>query len=186
MSDEYVTSFDAALIVDAEAISIVQRNMMWSAGVGLVPLPFVEFAAIAAVQLKMVNELCELYEVSFYQDLAKSSVAALIAGVGSVTLGKLFAVSSLRVFPVVGTALAVASTSVVSAGVTYAVGRVFITHFEAGGTLLDFQPSKARDFVRQEVEGYVRQKSKKGRSAAAIRREARAEATALRDAEVAV
>ena len=37
---------------------------------------------------------------------------------------------------------------------TYAVGHTFIHHFESGGTLLDLDPAKVRDYVaRQYQEG---------------------------------
>jgi hypothetical protein len=35
---------------------------------------------------------------------------------------------------------------------TYAIGKVFIQHFEAGGTLLDFEPAKVREHFRQQFE----------------------------------
>ncbi len=33
---------------------------------------------------------------------------------------------------------------------TYAVGKVFIQHFESGGTLLDFEPEKMRGYYEQQ------------------------------------
>jgi hypothetical protein len=34
----------------------------------------------------------------------------------------------------------------ISGGMTYAIGKVFVQHFESGGTLLDFQPEKMRKY----------------------------------------
>jgi hypothetical protein len=35
---------------------------------------------------------------------------------------------------------------------TYAVGRVFIQHFESGGTLLTFDPAKVRDYYTHQLD----------------------------------
>ena len=34
---------------------------------------------------------------------------------------------------------------------TYAIGKVFVLHFEAGGTLLDFDPLKMRAHFEREL-----------------------------------
>ena len=35
---------------------------------------------------------------------------------------------------------------------TYAVGKVFVQHFEMGGTLLDFDPTKTKEFFAREYK----------------------------------
>jgi hypothetical protein len=39
-----------------------------------------------------------------------------------------------------------------SAGATYAIGMAFIQHFASGGTLLDFNPSQYREFIKAQKE----------------------------------
>ncbi|CAO3457499.1 hypothetical protein [Azospirillum argentinense] len=132
------------------AQAIVRRNMWWSAGVGLLPLPLVETAAITAIQLKLIRELADLYGVPFRDDLAKPVVASLIGGLGSVALGKIAGYGVARAIPVIGVPIAAGSISLFAAGITYAVGRIFTTHFEQGGTLRDFDPEKVRACFQAE------------------------------------
>jgi hypothetical protein len=40
----------------------------------------------------------------------------------------------------------------VAAASTWATGKVFIRHFESGGTFLDFDPAKARAYYAEEYE----------------------------------
>jgi uncharacterized protein (DUF697 family) len=47
--------------------------------------------------------------------------------------------------PVVGTVLGGLSMSLFSGAATYAIGKVFIQHFEAGGTFLDFNPISVKE-----------------------------------------
>ena len=48
---------------DFGAMEIVKRNSMYSAGVGLVAIPVVNVAGVAALQIKMLRELADHYEV---------------------------------------------------------------------------------------------------------------------------
>jgi uncharacterized protein (DUF697 family) len=138
----------------AEAMEIVRRNMLWSAGAGFIPFPLLDFAAITAVEVKLMKELADHYEQPYSKDVAKGVALSLVGGLGSVTLGKMAALSSLRIIPALGPVVAAAAVPGVSAAITYAVGKVVIAHFEAGGTLLNFNPRKMRDYFRaQYAEG---------------------------------
>lgn len=157
----------------SSAMVIVKNNMIWSAGVGLLPIPLVEFVAITAVQIKLIKELSAHYDVPFRKDLAKASIVSLLGSLSGMVLGKVLGTSFLRVVPVVGPLIAVASLSAVSASVSYAIGRVFISHFEMGGTLLDFDPSAVRDYFKSQFEEGMKQNAgqkkiaTKGKAAAA-------------------
>ncbi len=132
--------------------AIIHRNVLWALGAGVLPLPLVDVVALAGVQVKLLKDLSELYHVPFREGLAKKLVGALLAGIGGIGIGVALGASLMKVLPVVGTALGIVSVSVTAGAVTHAVGRVFIMHFEAGGTLLDFDPKKVRDHFRREFE----------------------------------
>ncbi len=134
----------------ANVADAIKRNMLWSAGAGVLPVPALEVVAVTAVQLKLVKELADIYGVSYRRDLVKSAVLSLIGSLGAATLGKMLAYSSLKSIPIVGYVFAVASVPVLSAAITYAIGRVFETHFETGGTLLDFDANRVREYFRKE------------------------------------
>ncbi len=137
-------------------MSIVKRNMIWSGGVGFLPIPMVEFVAITGVQVKLIKELSDHYDVPFRKDLAKKIVISLLGGLGSVTLGQALAFSSLRAIPFVGPVIAATSLPAMSAGAAYAIGKVFIAHYEAGGTLLSFNPDEMRDYFKSMYDTGVK------------------------------
>lgn len=134
------------------AQSLVHRNVLWAAGVGLVPLPIVDFLGVSAVHLKMLRELSELYNVQFSEQLAKKLLASLVAGLGSAGLGTFIAVSFFKFVPLIGPSLGAISLPVLSGAITLAIGRVFVAHFESGGTILDFNPNAIREHFRAEFE----------------------------------
>jgi len=136
-----------------EARDIVRKNMYWSMGIGLVPVPVVDFLGVMGFQIKMLKELCGLYEVKFFKNKGKNLIAVLLGGVApstmSVSLGSL-----VKAIPLVGQTLGAVTMPVMSGASTYAVGKIFIHHFECGGTLLTFDPEKVKEhFAKLYEEG---------------------------------
>ncbi len=136
----------------ARANTIIHRNVLWTLGAGLVPVPMFDLVAVTGVQLKMLRELTLLYNVPFNEGLVKKALASLVAGLGGVGIGAALAPSFAKFIPVIGTALGVVSVSIVSGAFTLATGRVFTMHFESGGTLLDFDPRAMREHFKREFE----------------------------------
>lgn len=135
---------------DFGAMEIVKRNSLYSAGVGIFAIPVVNVAGVAALQVKMLKELADHYDVPFQQDRVKSILASLVGGVVGTRLGYGM-VGTIAKLPLVGPILSVASLPLFAGAITYAVGKVFITHFASGGTFLDFDPDKVRSYFNQQV-----------------------------------
>ena len=54
----------------------------------------------------------------------------------------------LKSVPLFGQVLGVLAVPAFGAGLTWAVGRIFMQHFASGGTFLDFDPEKVRAFFK--------------------------------------
>lgn len=134
------------------AEAIVRRNVLWSLGAGVVPFPIFDAVAITGVQLKMLAELSELYKLAFTESVAKKILGSLLSSIGGVAIGTVVGSSLVKLVPGVGTALGIMSVPVIGGAATHATGKIFIMHFESGGTLLDFDPHKMRSHFRQEFE----------------------------------
>jgi uncharacterized protein (DUF697 family) len=138
----------------SQGYEIVGRYWKWSAAAGLINIPLLDVAAVTGIQLKMIAALAKLYDVPFKRDRAKAIVAALVGAMtppflaGSVmqVLGPTFSV-----LPGVGTAVGVLVVPTFNAASTYALGRVFVQHFESGGTFLDMDPDTLREHYQREV-----------------------------------
>ena len=138
---------------ESGAEKIVQKHMWWAAGAGLVPVPVLDVAAIAAVNLKMIKDLTDLYKVDFKEERAKNIITALTAGVGAGMLARSTTVGTLiRVIPIIGQTAATLTMPIFGGAVTYAIGNVFAQHLSAGGTLLDFDPAMARDAIAEQYQ----------------------------------
>jgi uncharacterized protein (DUF697 family) len=136
---------------DAIASKLVERFALWSGAAGLLPVPFLDVVAVGGVQLQMLRRLSEIYDVPFSVNRGKSFIASLMGAMIPATSGMGVA-SALKSIPVIGTAAGTLTMSGVSAGATYAIGKVFIQHFASGGTLLDFDPPDYKEFIKVQRE----------------------------------
>ncbi len=131
------------------AAQTINRHALAALGVGLVPLPWIDLAALAALQLNLVRQLAGLYGVEFSSQLGKSAIGALLGGGVPVSfaanLGHL-----AKSLPGLGWVIGGASVALFGAASTYAVGKVFVQHFASGNTLLSFDPAQVRAYYAQQ------------------------------------
>jgi uncharacterized protein (DUF697 family) len=139
-------------ITEQGALRIVNRHAIYSAAAGLVPLPMFDLAAITGVQVKMLKDLADHYHVPYAEDMGKGLLSALIGGIVPTKLAWGAAGSFIKGLPLIGPVLGIFTSPAFGSASTYAVGKVFIQHFESGGTFLDFNPSAVRAHFAEEFE----------------------------------
>lgn len=134
-----------------EAWRIARKHVLLATASAAIPLPWVDSAAILAVQLRLLLRIAELYGVPFKERIARALLASLATGVFQQALS--FGVSTgAKMIPIVGSIVGAVSLPAIVALGTYAVAQVFINHFEAGGTFLDLDPHKFRTRVLNEFK----------------------------------
>jgi uncharacterized protein (DUF697 family) len=136
-----------------QAEAIIRSHVLWAMGGGLIPIPLVDFAAVTAIQLEMLQQLAQLYGVNYSRSLGKTFVSALTG----TTIARLGA-SFIKAIPGVGSVIGGASMSIASGASTYAVGQVAISHFSSGGSLNNFvddQVKNAYEAAYERGKSYV-------------------------------
>jgi uncharacterized protein (DUF697 family) len=128
---------------------IAKNHILAAMGVGLIPIPLVDVAALMGVQIGMIRKLAAEYEVPFKQDKGKSIVTSLMGGLLSTELGMTLA-CLVKCIPVIGQTTGAVAMPVISGAATYAVYKVFVKHFESGGTLLDLDPAKVKSYFTEQ------------------------------------
>jgi uncharacterized protein (DUF697 family) len=119
------------------AKDLVKKYMWWTMGAGLIPIPFVDLVAVSGVQIKMLKDISVIYEVKFNENAGKSIISALLGSIVPNALASGGIGSLIKLIPIVGPLAGGVSMSIFSGAATYAIGKIFIQHFEAGGTFLD-------------------------------------------------
>jgi uncharacterized protein (DUF697 family) len=134
------------------ASGIVKKHALFALGGGLIPAPAIDLVAITGVQVLMLRALAKEYDVPFSKNRGKTLVSSLLGGYLPTRLGVGGLGSLVKAIPVVGTYLGVATVGAFATASTYAVGKVFIQHFESGGTFLDFDPDAVREHFQAEMD----------------------------------
>jgi uncharacterized protein (DUF697 family) len=136
----------------AAGATIVKEHAALAMAATLVPVPLVEFAAVSAVHLKMIEDLTREYGLDFRPQRARAVVAAIVSGGASYYVDAFLFGSLAKFFPVFGSAIAMITLPSIAGSLTYALGRLLIRHFERGGSLLDFDCVRVSPVFLQEIE----------------------------------
>jgi uncharacterized protein (DUF697 family) len=122
-------------------------------GAGAIPIPFVDTAAVTAIQLNMFKELCMIYQSDYNESFGKNLISS-IAGSSLATLGA----SAVKAIPVLGSLLGSVPMVVMSGASTYGMGQVFKKHLEIGGFMSNFSFDNAQKIYNDAYDkgkGYV-------------------------------
>ncbi|MCX6120889.1 MAG: DUF697 domain-containing protein [Ignavibacteriales bacterium] len=125
------------------ANSVVNKYTLWSAGAGLIPVPALDMAAVAGFQVKMLSDLSDVYKVQFSENAARAIIAALTGSLSAGYLAQRYGASFIKSIPFLGFLSALAMP-IYSGAITWAIGKVFVKHFESGGTFLTFDVEKMK------------------------------------------
>jgi len=126
---------------DSEAT--IRKYVYWSMGAGLIPIPALDVAAVTAIQLNMVAELAHEHGQDFSREIGRAFVASLVCGSLPAALAGPLA-RLIKAIPLIGQTAGALAMPALAGASTYAVGKVFVQHFESGGTFHDFNPDAAR------------------------------------------
>ncbi len=128
------------------AMAVFMKHAPYIAGAVIVPLPLVETVWVAGVQLKMLKEISDIYGVPFQRNAGKAAIGALVGGHSAFSAAKVASELFMRSVPVLGYAARVISTAGLGLAVSYALCKVFVMHFESGGTFLTFDTAKMKEY----------------------------------------
>ncbi|MDM8552191.1 DUF697 domain-containing protein [Desulfobacterales bacterium HSG2] len=143
----------------AESDRIIRGHVWASVGIGLIPVPIVDFMGLTGIQINMLRKIAGLYEVPFFKDAVKNILSSMIGGALPTAVSTPLAISMFKVFPIMGQTAGIVAMPVAGGATTYAIGKVFVRHFDSGGTFLSFDSEK--------VKGYYAEMFKEGETIAA-------------------
>jgi uncharacterized protein (DUF697 family) len=122
----------------AGALRIVRRYVAVSAVAGLNTVPVLDVAVLGGVHVSLIKDLTDYYGAEFSEHTARNVLIALGASLVPSAIGSVAGRKVLAALPLVTHGAGLLAMAALSAGASYALGLVFIRHFEAGGTLDSF------------------------------------------------
>jgi uncharacterized protein (DUF697 family) len=161
------------------AETIIRNHILFSMGAGAIPVPVADVLAVSASQLDMIRQLCKVYD----QDFNETQGKAIVSSLTTATLARIGAGSLAKMIPVVGSVVGSVANAVMAGASTYALGQVFKSHFDTGGTILDFDVDRLKKMYKEQFEKgkKVAEEMKKQQEA---KKKAEESATAVSDADL--
>ena len=133
-----------------KAESLIKNYVMAASAASIVPIPLFDLAAVTAVQMRMIQKLAEMYGKTFSEAPVRNTVVSLAGGILGPTAGAITAASFAKLIPGIGWMIGAASMPVMVGASTYAVGKVFLKHFEEGGSIYDISVGNMRSYYGEQ------------------------------------
>ncbi|MFM8277730.1 MAG: YcjF family protein [Cyanobium sp.] len=134
-----------------KADECIQHHMIASLVAGAIPFPWIGFASLTGVHLNMLRRLAIIYDVEFSTEVARSAIAALVGSDLSVGLS----LGLAKLIPGPTVVIGAVSGGLLGAASSFALGKVFVQHFESGNTFLTFDPDKVKAHYQQLFQSTV-------------------------------
>jgi uncharacterized protein (DUF697 family) len=133
------------------AQNIVKTHMVAASSLAILPVPLFDIATLTGTQLNMLRTLSSHYNLDFDEQKSKAILTSLISG--SLPLVTVVGLSSVsKLVPGIGSIGGGISMTVLTSATVYATGQVFISHFENGGSLDDFEAKHWKAFFVNSLE----------------------------------
>ena len=129
----------------------VKNWSQWATVAGFIPVPYVDATAIAALQTKMAYEICKIYDVPFEKEAVKTIIGSLAGGGITTVVGGQLGGQLVKGIPYIGQALSAITQPAAAYAYTYAMGTIFVQHFETNGNLLNLEAAKFKDLYKEQV-----------------------------------
>jgi uncharacterized protein (DUF697 family) len=130
---------------------LIRNHVLAACAASIVPVPLLDLAAITAVQVSMIQKLAAMYGRTFSESPVRNVVAALVGGVVGQGAGVVAAISLAKFIPGIGWMIGMVSLPAIVGGSTYAIGRVFLRHFEQGGSIYDISADNVRSYYKEQL-----------------------------------
>ena len=149
---------------------LVRNHSLLSAPLGAIPMPPLAMSLILANNLTMLKRLSSVYDVKFSKDAGKAAISSFLGSCGALSISGRLIWGLSTAIPVAAPVISVVTTPLMGFALTYAIGHLFIQHFESGGTFLNFDP--------EQVKGHYAKLFKEGEKLAESENLAETEAVA--------
>jgi uncharacterized protein (DUF697 family) len=130
---------------------IITSHIIYSMTAGAIPVPLVDFIAITAIQIDMIKQVADFHGADYDRDKGKS-LASSLAGTSLAKIGA----SAAKSIPGVGTLLGISSQVILAGASTYALGKVFDSHFSENKTLVEFD----MDAMKKKYSQFIKKGKK--------------------------
>ena len=132
------------------ARKLISSAAKWSMAASLIPVPYLDMATLATLQTRLILNLAALYNQRLPKEAVSGVISVLIGTLAPAGASHVATSVLVKFMPGVGSLIGAASLAAFSSAATYAVGNVFVRHFESGGSYASFSPKDVHADLKKE------------------------------------
>ena len=123
----------------------------WAATAGLIPVPGFDLAAIGSLQVKMIYELCKVYDIPYKKETVQSLLGGLAGSTLTVLASGYLSTRLFRFVPYAGPVLSLVIQPGLAFASTFVLGHIFIKQFESGQSLVGLTAETVNSTYREQL-----------------------------------
>lgn len=139
---------------EGQCNKLINSASTWAAAATLIPVNGVDMAALAAVEANLIINISSVYGEKLPK-YAVSGVISTLLGTLVPMYGAQLTVPFLLKWVPFGNLVGAATMAGFGAAATYAIGKVFVKHYEEGGTFETFNASEASGQLKSEFASKI-------------------------------
>lgn len=116
----------------------------------VLPNTVLEYIVISGIQLKMLRDMSQLYGIPFKADAFKVILGSILGGSVAYFLSDFYS-GLVKSVPFVGKPIAFLSEPAIAYVTTYAVGFVFLEHFESQGSFDNIDLGQMKASIKKKI-----------------------------------
>ena len=132
------------------ASAIISSATKWSVVASFIPIPYLDIASLGVIQVNMIVDLSKLYDQRVSKHAVQGVVAVLFGTLAPAGAANYALTTSAKFIPGYGSAVSAVTLATFGAAATYAIGKVFVRHFENGGTFDSFSAAEIQADLKKE------------------------------------
>lgn len=132
------------------ASEIISSSTKWSVVASLIPIPYLDIASLGVIQANMILDLSRVYDQPVSKRAVQSVVAVLFGTLAPSGAAQYALTASAKFIPGYGSAISAVTLATFGAAATFAIGKIFVRHYENGGTFDDFSATEVQADLKKE------------------------------------
>jgi uncharacterized protein (DUF697 family) len=134
---------------------LINSASTWAAAATLIPVNGLDMVALAAVEANLIIDISSLYGEKLPKYAVSGVISTLLGTLLPVYGAKLTVPFLLKWIPF-GNFVGAATMAGFGAAATYAIGKVFVNHYENGGTFATFDPAAISSELKADFASKVK------------------------------
>ena len=115
-----------------KAQRVINKYTILASGIGFIPVPLAGQVVIGGLLVKLLNDLCRIYGLSFSDHQIKIIVTAVLAGAHYDWISRYLMKYIKGYTPVLNSAGSLLLRPAISGLLVYYIGKLFLLHLESG------------------------------------------------------